>query len=99
MAPLPSPSAESMQCGGYLDVDVVLAVLDGVDIGIVDGLLMVLNTSRPITCRSQNLRQESSRIEDFGQVVSAVTKYIAGVPPCLLQFSLGFTSPANKQAV
>lgn len=32
----------------YLYVDEVLAVLDGVDVGVVDGLLVVFDASGPV---------------------------------------------------
>lgn len=39
----------------YLDVDVVFALGDDLDVGVVDGLLVVLDASRPIGCRTQHL--------------------------------------------
>lgn len=39
----------------YLDVDVVLALDDDLDVGVMDGLLVVLDASRPIGCRTQHL--------------------------------------------
>lgn len=40
----------------YFNVDVVLAVLDYIGVGSVDGLLMVLYPSRPISRRSEQLQ-------------------------------------------
>ena len=34
----------------YLDVDVVFALGDDLDVGIVDGLLVVLYSRRPVCC-------------------------------------------------
>lgn len=39
----------------YLYVDVVFALGDDLDVGVMDGLLVVLDTSRPIGCRAQHL--------------------------------------------
>lgn len=43
----------SLYC--YLNVDVVATVLDDLDIGVVDGLFIVFDTSRPIRCRAKDL--------------------------------------------
>ena len=40
----------------YLYVDEVLAVLDGVDVGVVDGLHVVLDAGRPVGARAEDLR-------------------------------------------
>lgn len=41
----------------HLDVDEVLAVFDDVDVGVVNGLLVVLDASGPVRGRAQNLRK------------------------------------------
>lgn len=45
----------------YLDVDEVPAVLDGVDVGVVDGLLVVFDASGPIRGRAKDLRGSGRR--------------------------------------
>ncbi len=40
----------------YLYVDEVLAVLDGVDVGVVDGLLVVFDASGPVRGWAKDLR-------------------------------------------
>lgn len=39
----------------YLDVDEVSAVLDGVDVGVVDGLLVVFDAGGPVWGRAKDL--------------------------------------------
>lgn len=39
-------------------VDVVLAVLDHADVGVVDGLLVVFNAGRPVSSRTDHLESE-----------------------------------------
>lgn len=39
----------------YLDVNVVAAVLDDLDIGVVDGLFIVLDASRPVRGGAKDL--------------------------------------------
>lgn len=41
--------------GRYLDVDVVFALGDDLDVGVVDGLLVVLDARRPVGRRAQHL--------------------------------------------
>lgn len=43
----------------YLDVDVVLAIFDDVDVGAVNGLFVGLDPGWPIGCRTQNLHRET----------------------------------------
>jgi len=40
----------------YLNVDEVLALGNDLNIGIMNGLLVVLDSRRPVCCRPQNLR-------------------------------------------
>lgn len=51
----------------YFNVDVVLAVLDYVGVGSVDGLLMVLYPSRPISRRSEQLQDNSQQQANMSQ--------------------------------
>lgn len=50
-----SRRAETSTCLLYLYVDVVLALGDDLDVGIVDGLLVVLDARRPVRRRTQHL--------------------------------------------
>lgn len=45
----------------YLYVDVVLALGDDLDVGIVDGLLVVLDARRPVRRRPQHLANTDMR--------------------------------------
>lgn len=45
-------TGSDVKTAAYLDVDVVFTLLDHVDVGIVDGLLVVLYSSGPIRCRA-----------------------------------------------
>lgn len=53
-----------------LDVDEVLAVLDDVDVGVVDGLLVVLDASRPISGRTQDLYFGGDTVGDLVVLLS-----------------------------
>lgn len=44
---------------GNLDVDKVAAALDDVHVGVVDRLLVVLDASRPIAGRAEDLKEQA----------------------------------------
>lgn len=47
----------------YLDVDVVFALGDDLDVGVVDGLLVVLDARRPVGRRPQHLVHTDGRVD------------------------------------
>lgn len=51
----PDPLPAGIWLPPHLDVDVVLALGDDLDVGAMDGLLVVLDARRPIGCRTQHL--------------------------------------------
>lgn len=52
--------AQSVRSPTHFDIDVVLAVFYHADVGVVDGLLVVLDAGRPVSSRTDHL--ESKRI-------------------------------------
>lgn len=48
----------------YFDIDIVLAVLYHLDVGSVDGLLVVLDTSRPVSSRAEQLQGRNEHMGD-----------------------------------
>lgn len=52
----------------YLNVDVVAAVLDDLDVGVVDGLFVVLDAGGPVRGRAKDLKQEAGNPSGSGGV-------------------------------
>ena len=54
----------------YLYVNVVFALDDDLNVGVVNGLLVVLDPCRPVSCRSQHLHstREKRRLEGKSRV-------------------------------
>lgn len=58
----------------YLYVDVVLALGDDLDVGIVDGLLVVLDARRPVRRRAQHLANADMRgVEEVSELQRAAS--------------------------